>query len=182
MLRQSRYQRVRTWLTVTSLAIALAGCETTRNGPTTLASDNTAPTASIQPSDPDDIQYLPSNEPLKAGLEQFKKGNYGLSERYFRDAVEKNPRDAPAWIGLAASYDRLARYELADRAYASAIKLDGETTEILNNRGYSYMLRGNYKAAYAKLQQALKKDPGNPTVLNNIELLKSAERSERVRP
>ena len=143
---------------------------------------DTATTASIQPRDQDDIQYIPSNEPLKAGLEQFKKGNYGLSERYFRDAVEKNPQDAPAWIGLAASYDRLARYELADRAYASAIRLNGETTEILNNQGYSYMLRGNFKAAYAKLQQAYKKEPDNPTVLNNIKLLKSAGRAERVQP
>lgn len=182
MLRQSRYQRAWEWLIVTSLAVALAGCETTSNGPMSVGPDNTATTASIQPRDPDDIQYVPSNEPLKAGLEQFKKGNYGLSERYFRDAVEKNPRDAPAWIGLAASYDRLARYELADRAYASAIRLDGETTEILNNQGYSYMLRGNYKAAYAKLQQAYKKEPDNPTVLNNIKLLKSAEQSGRARP
>lgn len=182
MLLQSRYQRVWAWLTVTLLAVALAGCETTGSGPMSLGSDNAATTASIQPRDPDDIQYIPSNEPLKAGLEQFKKGNYGLSERYFRDAVEKNPRDAPAWIGLAASYDRLARYELADRAYASAIRLNGETTEILNNQGYSYMLRGNFKAAYAKLQQAYKKEPDNPTVLNNIKLLKSAGRSERVQP
>jgi Flp pilus assembly protein TadD len=182
MLRQSRHQRVWAWLTVTSLAVALAGCETTSSGPMRLGPADTATTASIQPRDQDDIQYIPSNEPLKAGLEQFKKGNYGLSERYFRDAVEKNPQDAPAWIGLAASYDRLARYELADRAYASAIRLNGETTEILNNQGYSYMLRGNFKAAYAKLQQAYKKEPDNPTVLNNIKLLKSAGRAERVQP
>lgn len=118
---------------------------------------------------------------MKAGLEHFKKGSYGLAERYFRDAVEKNPRDAPAWIGLAASYDRLARFEFADRAYENAVRLDGPTVEILNNQGYSYMLRGNYKLAYAKLQLALKKDPDNPTVLNNLKLLKSAAQNAPAR-
>jgi Flp pilus assembly protein TadD len=170
------------WLTAALLAVALAGCETTGGGPPVTESTNAGVNAPGQPIETDDIQYIPSNEPLKAGLKQFKQGHYGLSERYFRDAVEKNPRDAPAWIGLAASYDRLARFDFADRAYASAIKLDGETTEILNNQGYSYMLRGNYRAAYTKLQQALRKDPGNPTVLNNIELLKSTARVSQRQP
>jgi Flp pilus assembly protein TadD len=30
-----------------------------------------------------------------------------------------------AWIGLAASYDRLGRFDLADQAYAAAAKLEG---------------------------------------------------------
>jgi Flp pilus assembly protein TadD len=47
----------------------------------------------------------------------------------------------------SASYDRLGRFDLAERAYQSAIHLVGETTVILNNRGYSYMLRGNLVAA-----------------------------------
>jgi len=41
----------------------------------------------------------------------------------------KSSRDVTAWIGLAASYDRLARFDLADRAYTMAIRLAGETTE-----------------------------------------------------
>jgi Flp pilus assembly protein TadD len=56
-------------------------------------------------------------------------------------------RDAEAWLGLAASYDRLRRFDLADRAYAQAIGILGPKTEILNNQGYSYMLRGNFKRA-----------------------------------
>jgi tetratricopeptide (TPR) repeat protein len=94
-----------------------------------------------------DVQYYPSDEPLRLGMEYFNRGNFGLAERYFRDAVEKAPRDASAWIGLAASYDRLGRFDLADRAYHSAVQLVGETTSLLNNRGYSYMLRGDLKTA-----------------------------------
>jgi Flp pilus assembly protein TadD len=136
--------------------------------------ESVAPTATVQ--EPADIKYYPSDEPLRMGLEHFSRGNYGLSERYFRDAVEKSPRDATAWVGLAASYDRLRRFDLADRAYASAIKLTGETVQILNNEGYSYMLRGNLVKARAKFMKAYELDPTNPTIINNLELLSSSHR------
>ncbi len=58
----------------------------------------------------------------------------GIAQRYFKDAVEKAPRDVTAWIGLAASYDRLRRFDLADQAYVQAIRLGGETVQILNIR------------------------------------------------
>lgn len=153
------------------LAAMLAGCKTIADQ-TALPNANDPEMSAA--AEPDGLKYLPSNEPLKTGLEHFKRGDYGLAERYFRDAVEKNSRDVPAWIGLAASYDRLSRFDLADRAYGIATGLAGETTEILNNEGYSYMLRGNLKVARIKFQKALKQEPNNPTVLNNIKLLNSS--------
>lgn len=131
-------------------------------------------TATVQ--DPTDVKYFPSDEPLRMGNEQFGRGNYGLSERYFRDAVEKAPKDATAWIGLAASYDRLRRFNFADRAYAQAIGLIGETVQILNNQGYSYMLRGDLVRARRKFLKAYELDPTNPTIINNLELLSGGQR------
>jgi Flp pilus assembly protein TadD len=77
---------------------------------------------------------------------------------------------------LAASYDRLRRFDLADRAYAQAISILGPTAEILNNQGYSYMLRGDYKTARAKLLAAQRKDPRNKYVANNLALLEESYR------
>jgi Flp pilus assembly protein TadD len=108
---------------------------------------------------------------LSIGKRYFRAGNYGMAERYFRQAVEQHPRDAESWLGLAASYDRLRRFELADRAYAEATKLAGVTVEILNNQGYSYMLRGDYRRARAKLDEARRLDPSNRFVQNNLQLL-----------
>jgi len=85
--------------------------------------------------------------------------------------VEKAPKDVNAWIGLAASYDRLRRFDLADQAYRQAIRLGGETVQILNDQGYSYMLRGDLSAARRKFQRAYTLDPGNPTIANNLQLL-----------
>jgi hypothetical protein len=115
---------------------------------------------------------------LVLGKRQFQEGNYGLSEKYFRRVVEQDnvpaQRKAEAWVGLAASYDRLKRFDLADRAYRAAIGILGPTPEILNNQGFSYMLRGDYLRARAKLTQALDLDPTNPYIQNNIDALEKS--------
>ena len=116
-------------------------------------------------------EILPSDEPYRLGAEYFNRGDYGLAERSFREAVEKAPGDGASWVALASSYDRLRRFDFADRAYQRAIELCGETVQILNNQGYSQMLRGNLKSARAKFLQAAARDPDNPTILNNIRLL-----------
>ena len=152
----------------------LAGCNTFSEVASAPAADQVAPTATVQNAG--DIKYYPSDEPLKLGLEYFKKGSYGIANRYFRDAVEKAPKDAEAWTGLAASYDRLRRFDLADQAYAQAIKLTGETVQILNDRGYSYLLRGDLGKARVKFMKAYQLDPTNPTVINNLQLLNASYR------
>jgi len=120
---------------------------------------------------PDDVKYYPSDEPVKLGIQRFYDGHFGLAQQYFQDAVEKKPKDPTAWVGLAASYDRLGRFDLADHSYAAAVKLVGHTPSILNNQGYSYMLRGNLAKAREKFSAALKRQPGNATALNNLALL-----------
>ncbi|MFI5014056.1 MAG: tetratricopeptide repeat protein [Hyphomicrobiales bacterium] len=134
------------------------------------------PAATPPAEQPAAVKYFASDEPLRLGIEHFQQGNYGLAERYFRDGVERAPRDATAWIGLAASYDRLGRFALADRAYRSAIKLTGETTQILNNEGYSYMLRGDLAKARAKFSSAYRREPDNPTIANNLHLLDASSK------
>jgi len=155
------------------LAIGAAGCNTIAglNGPGVAGLDS-PPSATVQ--DPAEIKYYPSDEPAKLAIEHFERGNFGLAQRYFQDAVEKAPKDALAWVGLAASYDRLGRFDLADRSYKAAIKLSGETVPILNNQGYSYMLRGDLRKARAKFLKAYEREPNNPVIVNNLALLNSS--------
>lgn len=162
------------YFVVAFAALALAGCETVSPGPQAEDQLITGSTTTLQ--EPGDSKYYRSDEPLKLGLEHFNRGHFGVAERYFRDAVEKEPKDLTAWVGLAAAYDRIGRFDLADRAYNSAIKLGGETTEILNNLGYSYMLRGNFKSARKNFLKASARDPGNPKIANNLRLLDGSQR------
>jgi tetratricopeptide (TPR) repeat protein len=119
------------------------------------------------------------NDDLSVGKKYYQQGSYGLAERHFRRAVELTPRDAEAWVGLAAAYDRLRRFDLADRAYAQAIKLIGETPEVMNNQGFSYILRSDYRRARAILLAAQAKAPDNPHIAANLQLLGKAERKAK---
>ena len=166
-----------------ALFLAVAGCNATtcstancEAAPVAVVPADVGPATTAKLQDPDDVKYYRSDEPLRMGIEHFNRGQYGIAERYFRDATEKAPKDPTAWIGLAAAYDRIGRFDLADRAYTYAIRLVGETTEILNNQGYSYMLRGDLVNARRKFLKAYEREPGNPTIANNLQLLNSSSR------
>jgi tetratricopeptide (TPR) repeat protein len=190
-------------LIVTVAGLWLAGCTTSNSvsdlfGSKTPSTDASASQASadasdLQPSTDETTGTVPPplgvttraepgllgsdpNDELSLGKKYFRHNDYGLAEKHFRRAVEKHPRDAEAWLGLAASYDRLRRFDLADRAYAQAVRILGPTVEILNNQGYSYMLRGDYKRAHAALAAAKRKDPTNKYVQNNLHLLEESYR------
>lgn len=54
--------------------------------------------------------------------------------------------------------------------------MTGETVQILNHRGYSYLLRGDLRKARVQFLKAYQLDPTNPTVINNLQLLDSSYR------
>src|SRR6266478_3020497 len=119
------------------------------------------------------------NDDLSLGKKYYRAADFGLAERHFRRAVEQHPRDLESWIGLAASYDRLRRFDLADRAYDQATKIAGPTAELLNNWGYSYMLRGDYRRARETLLEAQARDPANTYIKNNLETVEASLRKSK---
>jgi Flp pilus assembly protein TadD len=136
-----------------------------------------APASDLQPDAvPKGLLGKDPNDDLSLGKKYFRAADFGLAERHFRRAVELHPRDLESRVGLAASYDRLRRFDLADRAYDQAMKIAGPTPEILNNLGYSFMLRGDYRRARETLLQAQAQDPANPYIKNNLELLDASFR------
>jgi Flp pilus assembly protein TadD len=140
-------------------AFALASC-------TTGSVDGTETTA-ITPQFTD-----VSAADLGEGKQQFRASNYGLAEKHFRKAVELRADNAEAWMGLAASYDQLGRFDFSDRAYEQLLKLTGRKPQVVNNMGYSQYLRGNKKKAKQLLLEA-KKGMADTTVVDaNLAMLK----------
>jgi tetratricopeptide (TPR) repeat protein len=72
------------------------------------------PPAYIEPGY--DPRFYPGDEDTRLGWAHLVSGNYGLAEQHYRRAVEATRQNGSAWIGLAASYDRLGRFDLADLA------------------------------------------------------------------
>jgi tetratricopeptide (TPR) repeat protein len=188
---------VRGLIVTAASLIWLVGCETTSKqtdpsqslasanpsaDPTTTGSFLDPSTTPVSPGAPPSNPELLGNDPnddLSIGKKYFLQGSYGLAERHFRKAAETHPKDAETWVGLAAAYDRLRRFDLADRAYGQAINILGQTPEIMNNQGFSYMLRGDYKRARSILLAAQSRDPENPYIKNNLHLLGQSARKAK---
>ena len=172
---------VRVPLSVAACLIWLAGCATAPPFGDSTETPAAASFAVAVPPTSDGAVPLGSDphDDLSLGKKHFRASNYGTAEQHFRKAVELHPKNAEAWVGLAAANDRLRRFDLADRAYQAAIRLLGETPEILNNQGYSYMLRGDYARARQILRKAQAHDPRNPYILNNLNLLEKMVRTGR---
>ncbi len=108
---------------------------------------------------------------LDAGQKHFRASDFGLAEKHFRKAVELNAANAEAWLGLAASYDQLGRFDFADRAYDQLVKLVGRKPEVISNQGYSQLLRGNHAQARKLLNEAHALMPNDTRVTANLALL-----------
>ncbi len=106
-----------------------------------------------------------------AGQEHFRSQNYGLAEENFRKAVEMRSDNPTAWLGLAASLDQLGRFDFADRAYSQVTQLKPNDARVLNNIGFSYLLRGDYQKSRNYLNRAQTLDPSLEEVEGNIHLL-----------
>jgi Flp pilus assembly protein TadD len=163
----------------TSDATAASAFEATGSLQAPVVVQRAPPPESTYPPGPWSAAEDPYDD-LALGKRHYREENYGLAEMHFRRIAEKenvpSQRKAEAFVGLGACYDRLKRFELADRAYAAAIAILGPTAEILNNQGFSYMLRGDFRRARAKLTEALALDPTNPYIQNNMELLEKSMR------
>lgn len=140
-----------------SALLALAGCNTA-------GVDSIETTAMPRP-------VSQAQADLRAGRAQFEDGNYGLAEKHYRKAVELRADSAEGWMGLAASYDQLGRFDLADRAYGELVKIAGRQPRIVNNMGYSQYLRGN-KAQARKLYAEARAGMTNTAIVDaNLKLL-----------
>ncbi len=147
-----------------------------------LASSSSLPasnTATLTSPDVTRSTKLPGDGALVEAQRHFYQREYGLSEKLFRQATLENPKSLDAWLGLAASYDKLKRFDLANRAYRKSVKLGGQTPTILNNWGYSYLLRGNVVEARKKFLAAYRLEPENTAVIANLNLLREGIKRNR---
>lgn len=125
------------------------------------------------------VEFFPDAELVVQGQNFYRHGAYGKAQVVLQKAVEVYPKDAEAWLGLAATYDRLGRFDQADIAYRQVASLVGKSAVYYNNVGYSQMLRGDLVQARRLFLAAYELDPSSPTTINNIELLDSSVRQSR---
>lgn len=158
----------RATLTVLAMAAVLAGCSGIAPPPPSSAA--AALRGGILP---EELRSVPPGGATELAQRHFRAGNFGYAAQYFEQAVAADRDDAEAWLGLAAAYDRLHRFDLADRAYAEAAIRAGATAAYHNNLGFSYLLRGERAKALRNFETALELAPESATIRNNLELLRN---------
>lgn len=125
------------------------------------------------------IETYTADGALAEAKAHFRNDNFGYSAAFYKRAVELAPTKAEGYVGLSASYDRLGRFDLSDRVYASLYQMTGGTAQYYNNVGYSYLLRGSLSEALKSFRKAQKLEPDNLVVANNIQILERAAAESR---
>ncbi|MDE2383168.1 MAG: tetratricopeptide repeat protein [Alphaproteobacteria bacterium] len=118
-----------------------------------------------------DLQNLSTATDVAQAKIHFRNGDYGLAQSYYQRAVAANPKDREALLGLAASYDELRRFDLSDKIYGLVGSNYGDDPVVLNNIGYSYLMRGDLAQARKFLSRARELAPENTVIQHNIALL-----------
>lgn len=167
-IRLASFKRL-SLLAVTLTALPLAGCTTGGFG-----TPSAYGTGQLNLTQSGPVGDISAQEALNNARGHFKNNDFGYAAAYYKRYVELKPQDPEGFVGLGASYDRLRRFDLADRVYAGLYKLTGGTVQYYNNLGYSYMLRGDLKSALENFRKAQALDPANPVILNNLKMLASA--------
>ena len=154
-----------------AVALPLAGCSSMGQS---AFGDNKLDVADVK-----DIGDYTSDRALSEARAHFKNNDFGYSAALYKRVVELSPKDPQGYIGLSASYDRLGRFDLSDRVYASLYQISGGSAQYYNNLGYSYMLRGNLTVALTNFRKAKALAPDSAVVANNLQILANAAASSR---
>jgi Flp pilus assembly protein TadD len=174
-MQRQRIRSVSRYLLAMSIvALPLVGCSST--GMDAFGAFGDGP---LQATSLPDVSSYDAARALIDARAHFRIGDFGYSAALYKRYVELTPTDPEGYVGLAASYDRLRRFDLADRVYASLYRLTGGTAQYYNNLGYSYLLRGDTATALVNLRKAKALDPKNVIVANNLKMLANAVKRRR---
>lgn len=110
----------------------------------------------------------------QAGKLHFGEGRFGLALKSFHAAKRQDPTSVPTLNALAASYDSIQRFDLAQVYYDKALAIEPRSAQTLNNIGYSMLLRGDRTEALAYFDKAKTIDPLNMVVAANLARLAPA--------
>lgn len=109
--------------------------------------------------------------------------NFDEAEKYYKKAIEIDPKTANAYNNLGAIYLRKKNYEPAKALFRKAMELDRYYADPFGNMGAAFHFENNFQEAIRYYEMALAINPNLQTVLGNITKAKEslAQQSENKR-
>lgn len=120
---------------------------------------------SIAASGPPDQQICE-----KAAIAALKLGRLKDAVPFGTCATEGATATWKAWNVRGVIADYAQDWALADTCYARAHQLAPKQAEVVNNEGWSMLLRGDWVTAAGFLRDAAKLDPDSARIANNLDL------------
>jgi Flp pilus assembly protein TadD len=125
---------------------------------------------------PAEDQTSLSSKPKKLGADLFiqaarvheGKGNVDDAKAQYAKALEVEPKNVSALVGLARLHDREQRFADAEKLYRQAAQLDPNNAVVWNDLGLCYARQQRIADAVKTLDQAIKLQPANKMYRNNM--------------
>ena len=114
----------------------------------------------------------------RAGIAAIKVKDLDRASAHLDRAVSSPNASWRAWNARGVVADYFGNWKLAERAYARASKLAPDQPEVLNNMGWSLLLRGEWELAVDSIERAVALDPKSSRMADNLELARAAKSSE----
>jgi Flp pilus assembly protein TadD len=114
----------------------------------------------------------------QAGIAALKLGDVTNASLLLSRATSARGASWRAWNALGVVADLRSDWTTADECYDEAARLAPNEVEPVNNRGWSHLLRGNWRDALGLFEKAVFLDPKSTRAVNNLELARSALAAE----
>jgi len=95
-----------------------------------------------------------SGADYERGKRQLAAGEYGLAVESFAAEVAHNPNSVRALNGEAIAYAKLGRAEVAKQLFETALAVDQDSPETLNNLAYLHLKQGDPQGALVLAERA----------------------------
>jgi Flp pilus assembly protein TadD len=112
-----------------------------------------------------------ARELAEAGLKFEQVGNDRRAYKCYKKAVELAPRSAWLHHRLAATCDRLGKFNEAEHHYLRALAIAPRNPDLHNDLGYSYYLQGRLAEAERELRACLAFSPSHANAHVNLGLV-----------
>ncbi len=109
----------------------------------------------------------------RSGVAALKSGAIAEAMPIVIRATKSAGASWRTWNALGVLADLGRDWRQADEAYERALQLAPNEADVVNNRGWSQLLRGNWPAAVKDFEVAAGLDPNSPRITNNLELARA---------
>jgi Flp pilus assembly protein TadD len=110
----------------------------------------------------------------KGALSALRIGNIEDAKPLVQCAISSPDASWRAWNARAVLADWTGDWVAADQSYAEALRHSPNEAVLLNNEGWSKLLRGDWRSAAGLFEQAAALDPTSKRIADNLDLAKSA--------